>query len=69
MDIENEQYQAYLLRLWLFERDERWVWRVALENIHTGERHGFASLNALVAFLQEMEKTGQQLTRWDQPDG
>ncbi|MCD6291481.1 MAG: hypothetical protein J7M34_13340 [Anaerolineae bacterium] len=29
------------------------AWRFALEDVHSGERHGFASLEALVAFLQE----------------
>jgi len=29
------------------------VWRFSLKDSHTGERRGFASLEALVAFLQE----------------
>jgi len=28
------------------------VWRFRLEDVHTGERHGFADLQALVAYLQ-----------------
>ncbi len=57
---QPEQYCAYLLRLWLVERNDKRVWRVSLENVHTGERRGFASLGALTRFLQEMEKTRQQ---------
>ncbi len=36
------------------------AWRASLENAHTGARQGFASLDALVAFLEE--KTDQCLT-------
>ena len=28
------------------------TWRASLENPQTGERHGFASLDAMVAFLR-----------------
>ncbi|NOZ71795.1 MAG: hypothetical protein GXP38_07755 [Chloroflexi bacterium] len=28
-------------------------WRFVLEDVHSGERHGFASLEALMAFLQK----------------
>jgi hypothetical protein len=33
------------------ERDGGWVWCAALEEVHTGERRTFASLQALIAFL------------------
>ncbi|MBA2664413.1 MAG: hypothetical protein H0U74_19150 [Bradymonadaceae bacterium] len=41
-------YHSYLLRFW---RESGW--RFMLENPHTGERKGFGSFEALVAFLQE----------------
>jgi hypothetical protein len=43
-------YHSFLLRLW---RDsEQGAWRASLENVTTGERHGFANLASLYAFLQ-----------------
>ncbi len=50
---ESRRYQAYLLRLWLTGEDESAVWRASLEDPHTGERHGFADVNSLLAFLAE----------------
>jgi hypothetical protein len=68
MNRRQEQYHAYLLRLWLVKWNEKWVWRVSLENVHTGERHTFASMEPFVAFLREVEQTGQQATRTDHSD-
>lgn len=49
------RYLSYLLRYW----EERGpqpsqpaIWRFSLEDVETGERRGFANLEALVAFLQ-----------------
>lgn len=45
---------AFLLRLWhCCEEDGKPVWRASLEDAHTGERLGFASLDALVSFLKQ----------------
>ena len=41
---------SYLLRLWR-ESEEQEVWRASLEAPQTGERTGFASLEALLVFL------------------
>ena len=48
-------YRAYMLRCWA-EHSERAppLWRFSLEDPHTQERHGFASLATLVAFLETM---------------
>ena len=54
-------YLAYLLRMWRVEAEEGPVWRASLESPHTGERAGFASLEALFAFL--MEKAGEDVHR------
>lgn len=58
------RYCAWLLRCW----EERGpglgpplAWRCSLEDPHTGERRGFASLEALSAFLQdELVGEGEQ---------
>jgi hypothetical protein len=44
-------YRAYLLRLWQASSNDHTVWRASLENPHTGERHAFATLDALFVFL------------------
>jgi hypothetical protein len=46
-------YRAYLLRLWVSdsETSDKAGWRASLEDSHTGERLGFASLEQLFAFL------------------
>jgi hypothetical protein len=51
-------YLSFLLRLWR-ESGEEAVWRASLEDPHTGERMGFASLEALVAFLRQQVEDGQ----------
>jgi hypothetical protein len=48
---EQPDYQSYLLRLWRESDGER-GWRASLESARTGERRGFADLNALFDFLQ-----------------
>lgn len=46
-------YASYLLRLWAIEDKGRLVWRASLESAHSDERWGFASLDALFAFLRQ----------------
>jgi hypothetical protein len=53
MMVEQPGYQAYMLRLWRVDTGRGPVWRASLESPHTGERRGFASLEALFAFLTE----------------
>jgi hypothetical protein len=50
------QYRAYLLRFW--QEAGRYSgasaeWRFSLEDPHTGERLGFASMEKLAAFLRQ----------------
>jgi hypothetical protein len=52
---QSLRYQSYLLRYW--EEHGRApsqpaAWRFSLEEVETGKRHGFADLEALVAFLR-----------------
>jgi hypothetical protein len=52
-------YLAYLLRIWQVKDPGQLVWRASLEDPHTGERQGFASLEALIAFLREQVRDRQ----------
>ena len=46
------RYESYLLRLWESDQSGELVWRASLESTHTGERHGFADLDSLFAYLE-----------------
>jgi hypothetical protein len=49
-------YHAYLLRCWAehdTHSDTVWVWRFSLEDPHTSERRGFATLELLLHFLRQ----------------
>ena len=52
MKDKSPNYLSYLLRLWGAGKGTESTWRASLESPMTGERHGFASLNDLFAFLQ-----------------
>jgi hypothetical protein len=49
---EEQRHISYLLRLWPVRSEDGIVWRASLESAHTGDRIGFASLDALFAFLR-----------------
>jgi hypothetical protein len=49
----QQDYLAYMLRVWKARTDGGTVWRASLESPHTGERQAFADLAALFAFLEE----------------
>ena len=51
MEQPESQYQSFLLRLW--RAGEGKACRVMLEHVDSHERHGFADLEDLCAFLQE----------------
>jgi len=52
MCAHKERYKAFLLRLWQVKQNGHEIWRASLEDSHTGERRGFASLEALMEFLR-----------------
>lgn len=52
-DYKNRGYRAYLVRLWPVHSGGQTVWRASAEDAHSGERHAFADLAHLFAFLQE----------------
>ena len=43
-------YHSYLLRLWRAQ-DDGYAWRASLEEVESGERRSFASLEALWDYL------------------
>ncbi len=53
MDQEQPEYISYLLRMWRASNKGKVAWRASLENPHSGERLGFASLDKLFAFLRQ----------------
>ncbi|MBN2390575.1 MAG: hypothetical protein JXR84_07625 [Anaerolineae bacterium] len=53
MHEEQQRYHAFLLRLWPVEARGQTVWRASLESSHTGERWGFANVDALCTFLHQ----------------
>ena len=61
---EQQRYLAYMVRLWQVSSDGEVTWRASLESPHTGERHGFANLETLFAFLEE--RTGSRPKRKEQ---
>jgi hypothetical protein len=48
----GKPYLAYLLRLWRVRMGGAPVWMASLESTASGERHGFADLEAMLAFLR-----------------
>jgi hypothetical protein len=54
---EGERYMSYLLRLWQTTSGNKIVWRASLENSQTGERQGFANLDALLNYLRQQMDT------------
>ena len=51
------RYEAYLLRLWESDKAGELIWRALLESTDTGERHGFAGLDSLFAYLETICQT------------
>ena len=62
----EQRYVAYLLRLWQVTSDDGAAWRASLQDVRTGERLGFATVERLVAFLTE--QTGGADRREADPD-
>lgn len=60
MPQEQAKYRAYLLRLWQGSTDGGGLtaWSASVEDPHTGERIGFATLDHLFAYLlQQTEQS------------
>jgi hypothetical protein len=50
---QKSQYYSYLLRMWVSREQGRTEWRVQLQDVRTGQRLGFSSLERLFAFLED----------------
>jgi hypothetical protein len=59
----NDEYRSYLLQMWRVQTNGD-SWRAQLVDVATSERHGFATLEKLVAFLETLggvkEQTGKE---------
>lgn len=49
----TSQYRSFLLRLWMSNEKGGREWRASLENVETGEKHGFNNLVELWVFLRQ----------------
>ena len=47
---------SYILRLWRTDQPKTAGWQASLEDLHTGKRFGFASLEHLFAYLMEISE-------------
>jgi hypothetical protein len=56
------RYVSYVLRLWQEDDQGKFVCKISLECIQTGERRGFTSLEALYEFLREESNPLTNLT-------
>ncbi len=56
MSQDQQRYHSYLLRLWQTDSGKEGVWRASLEIPGSGDRQGFASLEALINFLETQIK-------------
>jgi hypothetical protein len=61
-------YQSYLLRLWRVKEGEE-GWRASLESAQTGERRGFATLDALFDYVRSQTRVGLSPTSGGEGDG
>jgi hypothetical protein len=52
--VEGAFYNSYLLRMWQVLTSEKNAWRIQLENVRTGEKQGFISLEELLAYLTQV---------------
>ena len=55
----NSDYRSFLLRLWI-EKVNGGKWRFSLEDTRIGQRKAFASIEKLIAYLNEVISDGNQ---------
>jgi hypothetical protein len=58
MEDKKPDYRSFMLRLWI-EKTNGEKWRYSLEDTHTGKRKGFASVDKLIAYLEEITNESQ----------
>ena len=49
----SNDYHSYLLRMWRVKDNDTFHWRVTLEQVDSGVKYSFNSLEALMAFLEQ----------------
>lgn len=69
MKTGQPHYLAYLLRLWRVGSEGEAVWRASLEDAHTGERKGFADLDALFDHVRSQTRAGLNLCSGGEVEG
>lgn len=55
-EMQRAYSRSYILRLWREDQSHNTGFRASLEDPHTGERFGFASLEQLFAYLMDMSE-------------
>jgi hypothetical protein len=65
---EQSAYQSYLLRQWRVNVGEE-MWRASLESAQTGERTGFATLDALFDYVRSQTRVESSLYSCGEGDG
>ena len=60
MESVQSDYHSYLLRMWRVQGDKGVDWRATLEEVHSGELHGFPDLAALLGYLEALGCSNQQ---------
>ena len=53
-------YCSFLLRMWWAKEEGSQEWRASLENVESGEKRGFTSLEEMLAYLSKITTT------WDE---
>jgi len=52
MKPDQVDYHSYLLRLWRVKEEDGECWRASLQEVQSGEMHGFTDMGALFAYLE-----------------
>ena len=52
MEAKQNDYQSYLLRMWLTQEEDGEQWRASLEEVQSGELRGFSKLADLLEYLK-----------------
>jgi hypothetical protein len=60
--MDGATYYSYLLRMWQVPTDGDHIWRIQLENVQTGEKCGFVSLEELLAYLSQLTANKNELS-------
>jgi hypothetical protein len=58
--MSSTTYYSFLLRLWQVPTNGDHAWRIQLEDVQTGEKRGFISLEELLTYLSQVTEEGNQ---------